>query len=296
MDVNQEVALWRARNLVTTAYFVAFVLAVAVAFVVPGSTPLWTGLRADVAATLAIFVFSFMLGNSSMYDPYWSVAPPLLVGGWILTAMDTGSLVRQGLVLMVTVAWGTRLTVNWQRGWTGLHHEDWRYVQLRQQTGPLYWLVSLAGLHFFPTLIVFLALWPAYEAVTEPSAWQTYELIGPVVCLIGTLLEGTADNQLAAFRARSTDPHEVIREGLWAWSRHPNYLGEITFWWGLWLTAFLADWQNALTVLGALAITAMFRFISIPMMEKRMLEKRAGYRHVVDEVSMIVPWPVRRRS
>jgi len=262
---------------------------VAVAAAAPAGDALWTAFRADLAATFVIFGFSFVLGNSSMYDPYWSVAPPLIVGSWIVAVMPAGDLIRQGLLLMVVVAWGTRLTLNWQRGWTGLGHEDWRYVQIREQVGLLYWPVSLFGLHLFPTLIVFAGLWPAWEAVRAEAPWRTWELVGPAVALGGMVVEGTADRQLAAFRERAAGTAEVIREGLWRWSRHPNYVGEMMFWWGLWLTAVGADLRNAVTAWGALAMTAMFRFVSVPLMEERMLRRRPPYRQVIEEVPMFLP-------
>ena len=87
----------------------------------------------------------------------------LLVGD-VAGATDV-SAVRRALVFAVIALWGARLTYNWMRGWTGLSHEDWRYVKLRGQSGSLYWLVSLVGLHMMPTLWVFGGLLPVYAAV-----------------------------------------------------------------------------------------------------------------------------------
>jgi len=98
--------------------------------------PLLAMLGADLIATLVVFVFSLALNNSSMYDPYWSVAPIVIALAW--AAGGGGGLVS-GVLLAVIVAWGLRLTWNFARGWSGLDHEDWRYVGYRENTGLLYW-------------------------------------------------------------------------------------------------------------------------------------------------------------
>src|SRR5262245_56776870 len=137
--------------------------------------PLWVLAIADVGATTAVFGWSGAQGNSSMYDPYWSAAPPVLAG-WLALHPQAVDAVgpRQALVLALLCVWGLRLTYNWARGWQGLRHEDWRYVDLRRSTGRLYWLVSLLGLHLMPTVLVFLGclpLWPALVVGVAPLSW-----------------------------------------------------------------------------------------------------------------------------
>jgi hypothetical protein len=85
-------------------------------------------LYGDVVATVVIFAFSVVLANSSMYDVYWSVFPPVVASYWLHKSSATGH-PRQIAVLLVYGLWGARLTYNWARGWPGLHHVDWRYVQ-----------------------------------------------------------------------------------------------------------------------------------------------------------------------
>ena len=84
---------------------------------------------------------------------------------WVLVPEASGAdAVRQLVVGTLVGLWAVRLTYNWARGWSGLDHEDWRYVDQRANTGSFYWVVSFAGLHMMPTLMVFagcLALWPA---------------------------------------------------------------------------------------------------------------------------------------
>ena len=117
--------------------------------------PIKIAFAADVVATLVIFGFSMAFDNSSFYDAYWSVIPIAIFGYWTTVAAPDASTLRIAALFAVVFVWGNRLTFNWARGWTGLDHEDWRYVDFRNQFPGTYWLVSLGGIHFFPTVIVF---------------------------------------------------------------------------------------------------------------------------------------------
>lgn len=292
---SAEATFWRGLTWVTLSYLLAFAIGVAVAATFPGSgiERAWWG---DFAATLVVFIFSFAFSNSSFYDPYWSVVPVFIAGGWIVSEGAGGSRARQVLVVAVLALWGARLTANWMRTWTGLHHEDWRYIDLKRKTGIFYWAVSLAGIHMFPTVLVFLGMIPAWYAITSPTPLNALDGAAFVVAVVATIIEAVADNQMHAFKATNPPPEAYIDEGLWHWSRHPNYFGEISLWWGVWMFALAASWGNATTVLGALAMTGLFRFISIPMMEARVLAKRPGYAEQIATTSMIVPMPKRKKA
>jgi len=252
---------------------------------------------ADVVATVVIFGFSMALANSSMYDPYWSVAPvPIYALFLAQPAAADGDPVRQALVGLVVLVWAVRLTLNWATGWAGMHHEDWRYVRLAEQTGRLWPLVSFLGVHLFPTVLVFagcVALWPA---VTSPEPIGMLDGLGLAVGLGAVLVEAVSDIQLRRFARERTDPLAVMQSGLWAWSRHPNYLGEIGFWFGLYLFALATGPEAAWTGVGVLSMVVLFVTISIPMMERRMVAKRPGYAAVQKRIPMLLPWPPSRSA
>ena len=88
---------------------------------------------------------SFVARNSSYFDPYWTVAPPLACGWLAFDAEPGASDTRTALVSLLVMVWAVRLTGNWVRTWGGLGHEDWRYVEIQKKTGKLYWLASLVG-------------------------------------------------------------------------------------------------------------------------------------------------------
>ncbi|MCB9727820.1 MAG: DUF1295 domain-containing protein [Deltaproteobacteria bacterium] len=256
--------------------------------------PVWAAALGDLAATLVVFAGSRALDNSSVYDPYWSVAPLPIALYWLLVAGDGGSGLRQALVLLALGAWGARLTWNFLRGWSGLGHEDWRYVEIRGKTGAGYWIVSLLGIHLMPTVLVFLgclSAWVAIRAGGRPAGWL--DAVAAVVTGAAIAIEATADAQLRRFVLARTDPAQTLETGLWRWSRHPNYFGEILLWWGLWLFAMAADPSAWWTLAGPVAITALFAGVSVPLMDTRMLARRPAFADRLRRSRAILPLPIR---
>lgn len=283
---------------IALAYVLAIGVGAAWLYLGPDTAYLWLdGLIADVLATLVIFAFSRIHHNSSFYDAYWSVLPPLLAIYWWSESSPAD--LRALLVTIVIVLWAIRLTGNWMHLWPGLHHEDWRYAQLREgKTGAADVLTDLFAIHLIPTFQVFLGMVPVYVAVTYDGrsvGWLDW--VALVVGVGAVLLELVADTQMQRFTrtAASGGRGQVMDQGLWGWSRHPNYLGEITFWLSLALFGLAAspsDWW--FVFVGFVAMVLLFLFASIPMMEKRSLERRPAYQDVIDRVPMLFPRPPRR--
>ncbi len=290
----------RAASLVVVG--IAYVVAAAVAVVtfqvvapLSPSTGFWSVwaplLGADVAATVAIFACSLLLKNHSTYDPYWSVAP-IALAIWLLMLPPAGDPARRVVVVSLLVLWALRLTWNWASGWEGLHHEDWRYRQIAQQTGRAFPLASFVGIHLMPTLLVFLGCLPLRSALQGGAAMGWVDAVAVAVTGSAIALEAVADRQMRAFLARPLPPggeRPVLDEGVWAWSRHPNYLGEIAFWLGLFLFAVGAG-GTAADCVGFIAMVVLFSVVSIPLMERRQAARRAGYGAYQRRVPMLVPW------
>jgi steroid 5-alpha reductase family enzyme len=276
------------------AYAVALAAALAAGFLLRGRHPVLVAAAADALATLVVFAFSVRHDNSSIYDPYWSVAPIPVALYWSSLA-DGGSGLRRAWVLAIVCAWGVRLTANQLARWRGLGDEDFRYRELRARGGRWYWPLSLAGVHLMPTVWVFLGLLPIYPALAAGGrAWNALDLAGVVVAGGAVLLEATADRQLRRFVRTRADPSAVLDTGVWAWSRHPNYLGEVLFWWGLFLSGMAAAPARAWTVVGPLAITLLFVLVSVPWMDRRMLARHPAWAERLRAVPPLLPWPRRR--
>ncbi|WP_028643147.1 DUF1295 domain-containing protein [Nocardioides sp. URHA0020] len=283
---------------VLVAYVVAIAVGAAWLYLGPDTDHLWLdGLIADVLATLVIFVASRIHHNSSFYDAYWSVLPPLLAIYWWSESTPEVNDLRAALVVTVILVWAVRLTGNWIYAFPGFPHEDWRYPMLKDGKGSLEPLVDLLAIHLVPTLQVFLGMVPVYVAVTRTGrdvGWL--DVVAVVVGLGSVALTYTADLQMYRF-ARTKQPGQAMDRGLWGWSRHPNYLGEIGFWVSLGIFGLAtspSDWWWVFV--GAVAMVALFLGASIPMMEERSLERRPSYQDVIDRVPKLLPRPPRRTA
>jgi steroid 5-alpha reductase family enzyme len=292
MPVPSILAPRRALAAVCIAYATALLAALGTGWALRGHGPILVAALADVVATIVVFAFSVAQDNSSLYDPYWSVAPIPIAAYWASVA-PTGPGLRAILVIVLVAVWGVRLTANWVARWRGLEDEDFRYTEIRRRTGRLYWPASLVSIHLLPTAWVFLGLlaaWPALgSAGRAPGA---LDVVALGVTAAGIAIEAISDRQLRRFLRSRPDPSAVLETGLWRLSRHPNYFGEITFWWGLWLFGVAADPGWAWSAIGPVSITLLFVLISIPWMDRRMLSRHPAWSARM-AISAVVPWPRR---
>jgi steroid 5-alpha reductase family enzyme len=242
---------------------------------------------ADVAATIIVWLFGLIFANSSFYDPYWSLIPWLIV----LSVMWKFNLwgITNIILLAVTGIWSWRLTINWAYTCDSIKCQDWRYIMYKQNNSPLVWhIINFVGINMMPTVLVYLATIPAILTVLTNAPFNALTFFGAALILIGTLLEYFADNQMHQFRKTNTDRDKVNNYGLWRYSRHPNYFGEITVWFGVYLYMLVLAPAYWYTVVGALAITALFNFVSIPMMEKRQKARRPAYNEYVETTARLI--------
>lgn len=241
---------------------------------------------ADIAATLFLFFVSLPLENASVYDPYWSVAPIVILP---LAMREFGAWNAGTIALLCCVTyWGIRLTANWAYTFQGYDHQDWRYTMLRERSGAFYPLVSLFGIMLFPTLVVFFCLLPALHYI-QFGGINLVTLLGFALCVSAATLQLVADVQLHRFQRQANNRGQIIRHGVWRHARHPNYLGEILMWWGVFVV--LVSVRPSLWPLGigALTNTLMFLFISIPMAESRMAGYKEGFDRYVQETNRLLP-------
>ncbi len=269
---------------ITVIYVLAAALGVAVYMALPFL--FWIRLLiADVAATIFVFVFSVIFKNASVYDPYWSVQPIVIIAGYALTSNITPATL---LLIISIVYWGIRLTGNWAYVFGGLNHQDWRYTKFENETGRLYPFINFTGIHMVPTLIVYLTTLPAVFVIRQELRANIGSFIGMVVCVGAATLQLVADTQMQKYR--KSGQHGLIRTGLWKYARHPNYLGEILMWWGIAIQAVSVMHSHWWFVAGALANTILFFSVSIPLADKRQSAK-PGYAEYKAGTRSLLPIP-----
>ncbi|MFW9929974.1 MAG: DUF1295 domain-containing protein [Candidatus Thorarchaeota archaeon] len=243
----------------------------------------------DIIATVFVFVLSTIFHNASLYDPYWSVAPFLIAIYWLISSQILALV--QIIVFILISIWSFRLTYNWLRQWKGIQHEDWRYRDLRVKHGKNFWFINFTGIHLMPTILVYLGALSFYPSLTITTTPFTFlNIVGMIVAGFAILIESVADQQIHAFIIARKNNTQIIKKGLWKFSRHPNYLGEIMFWWGIYLFALGITLSYWWMIIGPISITILFNVVSIPLMEKRNMMKKPNYLEYKKRVSRLIPW------
>lgn len=240
-------------------------------------------LGADVGATVCCFLFSLLFKNASVYDPYWSVQPMVILGA---LAVSRDLHLYHWLVLLAVFLWGLRLTANWAYTFHGLTHEDWRYRMLREKTGIFYPVINFIGIHMVPTLVVWGCTLPAAQVLRLNAIGTIYSSLPLLLCLLAVILQGASDIQMHRFRKAGSGG--FIRTGLWKHSRHPNYLGEILMWWGVGLSACMSLGNQWYLLAGAAANTLLFFCVSIPMADGKQ-SKKPGFAAYKKQTRMLLP-------
>lgn len=272
--------------LITCIYIMAACLGIPVCLILPFS--FWINLLiADITATVFVFIFSVVFRNASVYDPYWSVQPVVIV---LCCAFFHNISPASVLLLISIVYWGIRLTGNWAYVFEGLKHQDWRYTKLEKESGRLYPLINFAGIHMMPTLIVYACTLPSVFVIREELNANAGSYIGTAICIGAATLQLVSDIQMQKYRKKGE--HGLINTGLWKYARHPNYLGEILMWWGIAIQAVSVMPGRWWLIAGSALNTLMFFTVSIPLADKRQSEK-PGYAEYKAGTRSLLPVPKR---
>jgi steroid 5-alpha reductase family enzyme len=243
-----------------------------------------------IAATLIISLFSKIHNNSSIYDPFWHVAPIPIV--FYIASQSLLSNLQQSLVLSAFLFWALRLTYNWFLNWTNLDHEDFRYIDLKNNNKLLAFVNDLFGIHLIPTLIVNASLYPIYIALTSDNL-NNLVYVGFILIILAVVVQYIADTQMRDFRKDQKNFGKTMKHGLWKYSRHPNYLGEVSFWFGLYIFALASGSTSIWSLACPMVMLALFVFISCPMMDNRSLKRRSDYKEYMDKTPQLIMWFVR---
>ena len=251
-------------------------------------------LIADVVATIVVWACGIICKTPSVYDPYWSVQTVIIYTALLFYFNNWNLFTIVPLVAMAL--YSIRLTTNFIIGFHGLDYVDWRYAMLREKSGRLFQVVNLMGICMFPTLVVYLASVPLFVYATLPFESFTYfDLIGSGVIALGVFFELISDIQMKSFIRNRTSREEVINIGMWKYSRHPNYLGEIIIWFGVALVLLPVHYSYWYWATGAFVNLLMFLFISIPMEEKHMLEYKPSLKDYINTTSCLLLLPRKKQ-
>jgi len=240
------------------------------------------------------WIISVIRQDASTVDVFWGLGFVLLA---VVSAITGDGFVgRKAVVATLVGIWGFRLAGyivirNWGKG------EDYRYQAFRQRWGKSYWWVSFFQVFMLQGLlmwIIALSLMAA-ESNRTPDHFAVLDILGASVWCVGFFFEAVGDWQLAGFKADAANKGKVMRSGLWAYTRHPNYFGEATMWWGLYLIAAGTRW-GFWTIVSPIVITFMLLRVSgVALLEKAQVEAKPKYRDYIESTSTFIPWFPRKR-
>ena len=242
----------------------------------------------NVISTIIIWFIGVLINTASTYDPYWSVQTPVIFICLLIKYgnLNVGNLIYLELILF----WAIRLTYNYTKTFHDITYIDWRYNQIRESTGKFYQIVNLLGICLVPTIIVYAASIPSFLYVMDDLNLKYIQFIGFIIILASVLIEMKADIDIHEFKKIRSSRNEIIRIGLWKYSRHPNYFGEICFWYGVAFVYIFCDFTKKwYYIFGAILNNALFLGISIPLAEKNLRKYKEGYDEYKKNTSMLIP-------
>jgi len=280
-------------------YSVLFFLSIILHFILFPliTSPLYRFYVIDFYITCILYLIgNFIFLSNNIYDLHWPLIPLISLIYFYFTSdsIELFSFKYLPLILIICL-WSFHLISQTIYSSNNIQHEDWRYQMMRKQYKNNFLIFSFFGLHLFPMFQVLIGSSSIYYIFINTYVYERLTIIEILLLLIlffGVLLENIADKQLKEFRRHKQKSKEqrfaVLSNGLWKYSRHPNYLGEIIFWWALFFLGYIYN-APLWCVLGPLLITLMMIYGSIPLIEERLFRKYPEYKFAQQKVSMLIP-------
>lgn len=213
---------------------------------------------------ILVFFFAVIIRNNGLIDSLWGLGFIVVAFlSYFLSPWSTGGFV----VLVLVTLWGLRLFLhitlrNWGRG------EDYRYAKWRADWGNSWVIRTFFQIFLLQWFLLQLVSLPIVLAMTAPAPiWAI--ILGTSIWLLGFIFEAVGDYQLTVFKKNPANKGKLMTTGLWSLTRHPNYFGEATLWWGIALIAY-ASTHNPLAFAGPLVIDFLLLYVSgIPLLEAK---------------------------
>jgi steroid 5-alpha reductase family enzyme len=243
-----------------------------------------------------LWLLSLALRNSSIVDIFWGTG--FVIVSWVAYAVGhDGDPARKLLLAGLVSLWGLRLSlyILWRnRG----KPEDFRYAQWRRENGTSWWWISFFKVFVLQGVLLWIISAPlvATQVSPTPGRLGVLETLGVLIWAIGFFFEATGDWQLARFKADPANRGRLMDQGVWRYTRHPNYFGDAAQWWGFYLFAAATGW-GALTVFSPLLMTFLLvRVSGVGLLEKTLRDRKPGYREYMERTSAFIPWVPRQRG
>lgn len=259
----------------------------------------WVGLYTAIVLFQIVSIPALILRKNDLADVLWG--PAFLLTALAATHWGTdgglASLSLRSIVMLTLLAlWAVRLFIH--VGWRNLSHraEDVRYNNWRKQWGKHWLWRSYLQVFVLQALILYVFLTPVLLSVNTPDAQMTWvNWIGLFVGVSGFLFESIADEQLRQFKVQPENKGKLMTSGLWSWSRHPNYFGEVLQWWGIWLLVIDLPLGWA-TIVSPIGVTYLILKVSGVSMLEDLMKNRPGFTEYAAKTSIFIPMPPHKNT
>lgn len=247
---------------------------------------LWAGAFLGLLA-VGLWLFSLLRDDVSIVDAFWSLMFLLAAVVYYYQAPETGPMALW--VLALTAIWAVRLSayIAWRNHG---EPEDHRYQEIRKNNQPGFRFKSLYIVFGLQGLLAWVISLPLMVALSGQASPGPLSYAGALLWLIGFAFESIGDLQLARFKANPDNRGKVLNTGLWRYTRHPNYFGNFTLWWGFYLIALSAGgWW---TIVSPLLMSFLLLKVSgVALLEKDIGERRPKYADYIRNTNAFFPGP-----
>jgi len=250
---------------------------------------------AVLAYVTAIWLLSLALSNASIIDIFWGPGFVLLATLYHATLDGFGG--RSVLITTLVLVWGLRLGLHifWRnRG----HGEDYRYQKWREHAGRKFWWTSFFRIFLLQGVLLWVISMPLLAAIIneDPDHVTVLDALGALLWCAGFLFEAGGDWQLMRFKADPANKGKVMSRGLWHYTRHPNYFGDATLWWGYFVIA-AGTTYGWLTIFSPVIMTFLLvRVSGAALLDSGLHKTKPGYAEYVAGTSGFIPWLPARRA
>jgi steroid 5-alpha reductase family enzyme len=236
-----------------------------------------------------LWIVSVLIKNVSIVDLFWGFG--FVVSAFFFYLKTDGYETRKILLLVLVAIWGLRLSIYlaWRNIGKG---EDFRYAQFRKNYGEhRYWWISFFQTFLLQGVLMWLISAPLLGAMytSGNNSLGIIDFVAVVFWIIGLSFEAGGDFQLARFKSNLDNKGKVLNTGFWRYTRHPNYFGDSSVWWGYGLFCLAAG--SYIPVLGSILMTALIIKVSgVALLEKSLKDTKPQYKEYIEKTSSFIPW------
>jgi steroid 5-alpha reductase family enzyme len=247
------------------------------------------GFAVIVVYMTVLWLISLAIRNASIVDIFWGLG--FVVAAIAYFVLGDGFEGRRALVLGLVAIWGLRLS-----GYIAFrnlgHGEDYRYQAMRKNFGPNFWWISYFQTFLLQGGLLWIISAPILVAMdsADPDNFTPVDVAGTLVWCVGIFFEAVGDWQLAGFKRDLGNKGKVMRSGLWRYTRHPNYFGDATIWWGLFVITAGVPWGFATIFAPIMMTILLLRVSGVALLERTITKRRPEYADYIDSTSAFIPW------